>query len=272
MKIIAVTNRKGGVGKSTIATHIAAGLAAKGLRVGLVDTDSQGHAGLMLGMPESNGLYNVMVNHHSLEDELVIVPAEKYSGDPSNGGALWLLPSSGMTYKIPFELQEQDAFAFLETMERFGDLHGLDVILVDTNPTMSMFDASVLTATDGFIYVTEAEKMSFDGVTDALAQMRRFERTRKKYLNRDTRIVGIVPNKLRPSTVVHRENLRELATHFGDLVWTPLMLSVNWVMASQLQEPVFISAPDTDAARDAWRMVERTRKAVESWQTTSVTG
>lgn len=271
MKIIAVTNRKGGVGKSTISTHIAAGLAAHGWKVGLVDTDSQGHAGLMLGMPEQNGLYNIMVNGSPLENEVLVVPSEKYSTpDHPSAGTLYLMPSSTKTYRIPYEMEEeekQDAFLFLDVLHRFGEFGNLDAIIIDTNPTMNMFDAHVYMAADGFIYVTECERMSFDGVQKALEQVTRTGKRRQRYLGRESRTLGIIPNKMRPKTVVHRQNIAELAEVYPGMVWTPMMLSTVWVEASQLQEPVFLYSPTSDAAQNAWRIVQRTKEAIETWET-----
>ena len=86
MKVFTVTNRKGGVGKSTIAAHVAGGLALRGLRVGLIDTDSQAHAGLMLGVRDGNGLHQALVEHKPLNHVVLDVP--KYEN-------LWLI-SSGL--------------------------------------------------------------------------------------------------------------------------------------------------------------------------------
>ena len=88
-KIVIVCNRKGGVGKTTWTIHIAAGLAQKGRRVGLVDTDSQGHAGLMLNMPESDGLFQVLIEKAPLEKCVLSMP--------TGNGSLHLLPSSART-------------------------------------------------------------------------------------------------------------------------------------------------------------------------------
>lgn len=69
--IIAVTNRKGGVGKTTISTHLAAGLAVLGYNIGLVETDSQSHVAASLGLEQTDDLYELMVNRDALLDEHV---------------------------------------------------------------------------------------------------------------------------------------------------------------------------------------------------------
>lgn len=268
MKIIAVTNRKGGVGKTTMATHIAAGLATRGYNVALVDTDSQGHSGLMLGMPEENGLFNVLVKKQPIEDVVSLVPVAHYSTpDLPSEGNLYLLPSSNKTYQIPWELQQDEVFLFLETIEDLGAKANVDVVIIDTHPTLSMFDGAIYMAVDGFIYVTEAERLSFDGVQEAIMQMRRAGKRRKIYLNRDSRVLGIIPNKLRMNTVVHRINSSALAENFPDLVWHPVRLRTAWVEAANLSEMIYVYAPSGREAEDAWRVVSSTEEALQTWLT-----
>lgn len=271
MKIIAVTNRKGGVGKTTMATTIASGLAVLGYRVGLVDTDSQGHAGALLGMPEENGLFDVLIEKHTVKDTVRIVPPEHYSPpDRPAEGSLYLLPAGGKTYKIPYELGPDESFLFLDTLEQMGDAFQLDVIFVDTNPTMSMFDGAIYLATDGFIYVTECERLSFDGIQKAIEQMQNFGDTRRRFLNRESRIIGIIPNKMRANTVVHRHNLELLANAFGEMVWSPVILRTAWTESSNLGEMLFNYAPSGYEATEAWRLVQHTREALDAWQPTKI--
>lgn len=267
MKIIAVTNRKGGVGKSTMAVHIAAGLAAKGWRVGLVDTDSQGHAGMMLGMPEENGLYSALIEKRDLADVVRPVPAELYSlPDAPAQGELFLLPSSDKTYRVPYELTQDETFLFFETLEDMGGRYQLDVMLIDTNPTLSLFDGAVYLAADGFIYVTECEKLSMDGLQSAVDQMQRFRRQRQRYLHRDSRVLGIVPNKMRANTHIHRRNITEIGSAFPGLVWPPVTQRTVWVEAASVQIPVYRLAPTGQEARDAWALVERTAEGLRTWE------
>lgn len=269
VKIIAVTNRKGGQGKSTMSTHIAAGMATLGYRVGIVDTDSQGHAGVMLGMPEENGLFNALIEKRALADVIREVPTERYStSDHPSTGNLYLLPSGDKTYKIPRELSEEEGFLFLERMEEFADEYALDTIIIDTNPTMTLFDGSIYTATDGYIFVTECEKLAFDGIEKSLDQMKKAGAVRAKYLKRETKILGIIPNKLRAGTFIHRKNVADLGNAFPGLVWSPVTLRTIWTEASNVPELVYTYAPSGQEAADAWAVTNKTVEALRSWQTT----
>lgn len=265
-KVITVTNRKGGVGKSTISSHIAAGLATRGYHVGLVDTDSQGHASLMLAMPQENGLYNLIVENMPLQNVLRLVPFENYStSDTPAMGALYLLPSSDRTFRIPFLVD--DPFIFGDKLAEMGEAYNLDVIIVDTNPTMSMFDGSIYLATDGFIYVTTCEKLAIDGVQKAITQMQRFGRKRLEYRGEQSRILGIVPNMVRPKTRNHKHNIRELEKTFPSLVWSRIVLDTIWAEATNLEQLMYTYVPSGIQADAAWNLVDQTERALEAWQT-----
>ncbi|MEL6527152.1 MAG: ParA family protein, partial [Chloroflexota bacterium] len=62
MTTIAVTNRKGGVGKTTTATNLSCALATVGYRVGIIDTDSQGHISASLSVPRQDSLFDILVD------------------------------------------------------------------------------------------------------------------------------------------------------------------------------------------------------------------
>ena len=266
MKIISVTNRKGGVGKSTMAATIGAGLAMAGLRVCIVDTDSQGHVSLMLAMPDENGLYNALINKQHLPQVVREVAPSAYLPDGyETTGALFLLPSSDLTYKIPLELQADETFLFLETMETLGEMYGLDAIIIDTNPSLSLFDGSIYMATDGYIYVTECERLSIDGIQTAIQHMTSLNKTRARFLNRRSEIVGIIPNKFRANTVLHRTNIEQIAAAYPGIVWPPVSLRTAWGEASNFQIPIFkyaamVSGKEShQAVQDASAVVNRVK-------------
>lgn len=266
MKVIAVSNRKGGVGKSTMATHIAAGLAIQGLRIALVDTDPQGHSGLMLGQPEDDGLYKVLIDKVPLESVVREIAPDSYSPpDHPAAGSLFLLPSGVMTHRIPKLLEEYETFLFFDTLEALGQTYALDAVIIDTNPTLTLFDGSIYLATDAFLYVTECEQLSFDGIQSAITQVENFATIRKRYSGRESRIVGIIPNKFRAGTYVHRHNIAELKKAYGDLVWPPIILRTIWTETTNARELLYTYAPSGQEALDAWDKVERTRKAMEAW-------
>lgn len=262
--VIAIANMKGGTGKSTVATHLGAGLAMRGRKVCLIDTDPQGHAATLLGLPKEDGLYSMIVDKANLTEIIRPVLPEVFSlpDDPPQG-RLFLLPSSHKTHVIPF--LEQDPFLFGERIEEMADLFGFDVVIIDTAPTASMFDASVYLATDGFLFVTECETLSFDGIREGLTQIQRFGKKREDRGERPNRVLGIIPNKVRLSTLNHRRNLEKLHEAFPNLVWQPISQRTIWTEASNYGQLVYAYAPSGGAVNDAWGIVDQAERVMSSW-------
>ncbi len=265
-RVIGVTNRKGGVGKSTIATHIAGGLGTKGLRVGVVDTDSQGNASMMLGMERRDDLHALLADNARLEDVVQHIPKEKYSlPDNPSLGELYLISSADKTARIPYEIDPTQVFILLETIDDFIDQYDLDTVIIDTAPTLSVFDGAIYMCIDGFLYVTECEKYSLDGVEKAVQQMLGFSKSRQRYLGHGSNVIGIVPNKMSPRTVLHRHNIAELGHVFGDLTWSPVTLRIAWASAQNLDELVYTFEPTSQAAADAWELTDKAYEVIKSW-------
>lgn len=260
MNVIAVKNNKGGVGKSTIAAHIAVGIAARGRRVGLIDTDTQGHASFMLNAEERDGLYDVLIGGRPISE--AVVPVE--IPDLLEAGHLWLLPGAMRTYKIAHELGDERAFAFVELCDDMAKQFALDVIVVDTAPTMSQLDGAIMLAVDEFLYVTECERLAFDGVVKAIAQMEQSAKSRRRWMNRDSRILGIIPNKMRAGTSLHRHNIKMLSDHYGPLVWPPIRQATVWPEAANFGQLIYQYAPADGTAAEAWAITDRVIAEMEA--------
>jgi chromosome partitioning protein len=258
-QIIAVENQKGGVGKTTIALTLAAGLAAKGLEVVAVDTDAQGSLSKLMGYPDENGLYRAIVEEALLADVMHRVKVERWSGDAANQfyfeGSLYVLPGATDTARIP-SLRPDDIYMMLDLMKGIQEQVQPDVIIVDTSPSLSGLTGALRLALDWLLYVTECEPLALDGLTKALQQMMRQSNKRAEYMGKETRIMGIVPNKLNPKTVLHRELVSQIGKAYGDLVWQPIGDRIDWANATYFRVPVFVSAPRKQAAKDAWCLID----------------
>ncbi len=268
MTTIAVTNRKGGVGKTTHALHLATGLASAGFNTALIDTDSQGHIAVSLDVPRADALYDVLVEKADLDDKMHLVDPGQYSPPQYPSRAhLYVLPAYNKTYRIPHELGEFGTFAFLNMVDEIKRRYQVHFVIIDTSPTLKDFDGSIYLATDAFLYVTEAESLALDGLDNAIAQMMGITQDRKTHLKRDTTILGILPNKVRANTDAHTIGIEELERKYGDLVWEPVTLRTVWTEASLTHQVLYTYAPAHQATQEAWRVVERTVKAIEQWQT-----
>jgi chromosome partitioning protein len=259
MHVITLLNEKGGVGKTTLATHIGAGLAVRGLRVVIADADPQGHATVSLGLPRKPGLYDLLVREASFSSVLVQVPEENYGiPDRRVKGELYVIPSNEETRAIP--MMTSDALIVLRRLRELESI--FDVVVFDTSPTPSLLHALIYAATHSILYPTECEYLSIDGLVQSLLHKDQSQQTRQQWGLNSINIMGIVPMKYRESTVLHNRNLELMRKQFGEKVWEPLALRTVWGEASLQRRPVFHVAPDSKAADEMWDVVKRVEEAV----------
>lgn len=256
MKIITLLNEKGGVGKTTVATHIAAGLAIRGKRVILVDADPQGHATIAFGLAKEPGFYDLIVRNAPFQDVLRPVPPERFNvpdNASSTKGQLLLVPSNIETRSIAGNIS--DAFTVIK---RFNQLrNAIDYVVFDTSPTPSLLHSSIYMATDGIIYPTKCEAWSFDGLRESFSHKDQFSPIRQQYNLSEIRVLGIVPTMYRGKTLEHQDNLHRLQETFGDLVWKPLPVRTIWAEVASARRTVFSLAPGTATEADAWGLIDQ---------------
>ena len=263
MKVITLLNEKGGVGKTTLATHIAAGLAIKGQRVVLVDADPQGHATISLGLKKEAGLLNLLVNDWEFSDVLR-TPATKNYAIPGEkpAGRLYALPSDVGVRAIPSAIDDVTLLA-----HRFEEIEDdVDTVIIDTPPTPSLLHSSIYLATDGIIFPTECEYMSMDGLASSIQRPENFKPLRLQINRSPIEVFGVVPNKFEGHTVLHNEYLAVLRQRFQRLIWEPIPKYTSWREASAEQKMVWALAPESKAAGFAWGLVDEVLKRVAVWQ------
>lgn len=264
---ITVTQRKGGVGKTTISTHLAAAWAQSGLNVCLIDTDPQGDASRMFGLVPSNGLHKMLVPNEDTgataeyKDVLKPVPASAYSvPDHPSLGALFVLPSASNTSTIA--TLTDNPFVLSEHVDNLKKM--FDVVVIDTAPTISAFDAYVYLATDYYIYVTECEPLSLKGLREGINQIARFAPQREKFLGASSKLLKIVPNKVDARLVLHKTLLTEMAQEYGtDLISKPVMYRAKFKEATELEQLVYAYAPTSGEAIDLYKLAEDIKQAVQ---------
>lgn len=255
MKTITLLNEKGGVGKTTLAVHLAMGLALRGKRVMLVDGDPQGHATVRCGQRKAPGLYDLLVRDEAWERVAKVVSPELYGvpGDVPEG-KLWVLPSNVETRNIANSISDADLVA--SRLEELVDI--VDVVLIDTSPTPSLLHGAFYTATDGILYPTMLTFTSFDGLVESIKRRQAADRTRAaRWGLPEIEVLGIVPVAYREQTMEQQRNLKELHGHFGAAVWRPIAMRTIWTETEASARPVYALEPSGPAAADVWELLDR---------------
>lgn len=253
MKVITFTNEKGGIGKSTMSMHLAAGLAILGHRVLLIDADAQANTTTGLGLQEEPGFFRLLVEGAKWNDWLKVLSPEAYElpNQPAKG-MLAVLPGNKLTSLVHQNIT--DAYAL---KKRLQELEGhIDTVIIDTSPTPSLLHGAIYLATDAVVYPTLCETFSLQGLLKTMNNVQGAP-------DKEIHTLGIIPNMFRANTVEHSENYAELKAAYGDKVWQPIRLRVTWSEASTMRRVLFAIAPEAKATQDAWMMV---KQAVEAMQ------
>lgn len=261
MKVISLLNEKGGVGKTTLSVHIAAGLANLGKRVLLIDADAQGHSTIMLGQSKRGGLYDLVVREASWRDCTVAVSPDVWAEPSWNGsdGALMVVPSNVETQGITNMVD--DTAILKERLEEIEDV--VDYVIIDTSPTPSLLHAMLYYATHGIIMPSQPEGLAMDGLAHTTRHMTRVNKLRRNAGLPTAKFLGVVPTMFDARTNAHEWGLNEIRKHFGETTTWPVMpMRTIWRDVSAKRVTIFSHAPRDVAADEMRAIVRRTMEAI----------
>jgi len=256
VKVITLTNEKGGVGKTTLSLHLAAGLALLGKRVLLLDSDPQGHCANQLKVKEFGGLYRLLVQDEEWKNVLRLPDRERWGGAGASATAcdLYVLPSNIETRGIPLMISDP-----LVLRERLAELNNaIDVVVIDTSPTPSLLQTVVYCATDYIIMPTQCERLSLDGLQKSTLHISHQNKAREGYgIPEPVQLLGVVPTMF-TNTAAHAHGIETLKKHFGDeQVWKPFPQRTVWREAGFAQQTLFSYAPSHEVTADVAAMVKK---------------
>lgn len=245
--VIAMTNQKGGVGKTTTTINLGAALAETGRRVLLVDFDPQGSASVGLGVnPHTldTSIYNLLLGRDLDPLDVVI---------PTSVDGLDLLPAN--IDLSAAEVQLVSEVAREQTLRRV--LRPLrseyDAILIDCAPSLGLLTVNALTASDHVIIPLECEFFALRGVallTDTIDKV-------TDRLNPDLTVLGIVGTMYDGRTLHSREVLERVVEAFGDTVFhTVIRRTVKFPETTVAGEPITTYASSSPGAA-AYRSLAR---------------
>lgn len=241
-RVLAVFNHKGGTGKTTTAVSVAAGLAARGSRVLLVDTDGQGNVGASLALAPERSLYHVLVMGLPVADAVV-------SARPG----LDVLPANETLAAAELYLagrRQRDrvlAERLAPARERY------DFVIVDCSPSLSLMNQNALVFADSVLCPVACDYLSLIGVRQVLRTIRQVNRL----LGHKVALWGVLPTQFDARARICHEALATLREHFGERCLPPVRQTIKVKEAPAEGKTLFEYAPESSAACDYDRVVDQ---------------
>ncbi|HQY63000.1 MAG TPA: ParA family protein [Polyangiaceae bacterium] len=239
---LAIFNHKGGTGKTTTTVSIAAGLAERGLRVLLVDTDSQGNVAVSFGVKPEKTLYHVLVMGLRAEQAATTVRPN-----------LDLLPSNETLAAAELYLagrQNRDR-VLRDRLASATDAY--DVVILDCSPSLSLMNQNALVFADGILVPVACDYLSLVGVRQVIKTVKNVN----GLLRHPVQIYGVLPTFYDARARICRDAVETLTQHFGERCFAPVRAGTRLKEAPAQGKTIFEHAPDSHAAEDYRAVVER---------------
>jgi chromosome partitioning protein len=211
-RMFCIANQKGGVGKTTTTVNLAAGLAAQGQRVLLVDLDPQGNATMGSGVDKRSlerSVYQVLLGLSQLNAATV----------PSAPGAYDVLPANRELAGAEIELVEMDDRE-TRLKRALAEVDGsYDFVLIDCPPSLSLLTLNGLCAAHGVIIPMQCEYFALEGLADLVNTIKRVHAN----LNPDLRIIGLLRVMFDPRMTLQQQVSEQLVERFQDKVFATII-------------------------------------------------
>jgi chromosome partitioning protein len=246
MRTLAVVNMKGGVGKTTTAISIAAGFAARGKRVLLIDADPQGNVGHVLGISAPVTIRELMLGDASAAD--VILRSETRPGL----GVITATPSS-------FALESQLAGTVQrETLlsRRLKDVDDFDLMVIDSSPAMSLLTYNALLCASELLMPIGMDTMALAGARQTLDGVNEI---RSLWPDRKLTLAAVVPTNVNIKTHAGRSTLEALTAdpEMGKVLFARgIRQCIDLTYAAAAHQTIFEYAPASRAAEDYAALID----------------
>jgi len=233
-RVLAVSNQKGGVGKTTTAINLGTALAAIGEKVLIVDMDPQGNASTGLGVPRETRritIYDVIVDGRSVHDAAV----------PTTVPGLDIIPADADMSGVEIELSQADrrSYRLRDALEQQG-VSGhtpYDYVLIDCPPSLNLLTLNAMAAADGVLVPLQCEFFALEGLTQL---MKTIEMVRQS-LNPSLEIQGLVLTMYDRRSALSGQVAADVRAHFGSTVYEAVIpRNVRVAEAPSYGKPVLI--------------------------------
>src|SRR5512139_1969718 len=227
--IVAISNQKGGVGKTTLAVHLAIDAARRGRRVTLLDADPQGNATSWMtgGDLSESGIFDLLVVGKPMVACVKLIEkfgVELVPGNARTDDAMRYLAVTNSLEAIP---------AVIASLGKAAD-----VVIIDMPPSRSVGFQDLLGASDWVLVPTQLERMALEGVMLMAHTAEQLQAD-----GHGPRLLGVVPNMVR-NVNEHKAQMIDLIRVFHSVVWPPLPLSVHVAEASAYGTTTWAVAPN----------------------------
>ncbi|HEV3458364.1 MAG TPA: ParA family protein [Thermoanaerobaculia bacterium] len=245
--IIAIANQKGGVGKTTTAINLAAGLASKGMKTLLVDLDPQANSSMsFLDIRQLKTTMYDALTQDGVHLADIIVPAEKV-------GNLAVAPSTIALAKIEAKLiGELDSHYRLKD-ELLKVQESYDYVVIDTPPTLGIITVNALVAATHVLIPIQASYFALEGTDDLLETIDKI----KLRANPQLQILGALITMYDKRTLLAKDILEQIQSVFGVKVFNTIITkSVRLEESPAYRESIFSFAPRSTGAYEYYRLSE----------------
>jgi chromosome partitioning protein len=210
MKVIAIANHKGGVGKTTTAVNLSAALAEWGRRILLIDLDPQGNATSSFGLQEMDGqsLYRSLLGEQPLADKIL----------PSRLRDLFFIPADLDLAGVEIEIARMSDHLtrLAQALESLRKDRTFDFVLLDCPPSLGILMTNALAAADELFTPIQCEYFALEGLVKIV---RLIERIRDSGANSRLEMGGILMTMFDGRTNISAQVVSEVRAHFGDRVY-----------------------------------------------------
>jgi len=210
MKVVAIANQKGGVGKTTTAVNLSSALALRGLRILMIDLDPQANATSGLGLEPDEGcsLYEPLIGQATLVDKIQPTRIENLSVVPAE------MDLAGVEIELArmdnHLLRLQDVLAQIRGQDRY------DFCLLDTPPSLGVLMTSALAAADEILIPLQCEWFGLEGLAKIVHVI---EQIRDSGVNRKVVLEGILMTMYDGRTNLSRSVVEEVGNFFPDQLY-----------------------------------------------------